>query len=178
MYGVSLTFVAFKIILGPFGALVSKWTISQNGCHKVKWNDICDSGLITHTYKWGCLWPCSIEGHFGTIRCKCLKLVWCDIWIMLSFASLGNVPSTAVIKQIIQARGPLAFILPSHQSYTDENISFWKLTRISKTTNQSNNWNTHSLALWLHHYIITKFRKLTSVWPGIQCTMSLQKISI
>ena len=42
--------------------------------HRVKWSKLWHSEVVvTARYVWY-FWPFSVEGHFGAIRCTCLKM--------------------------------------------------------------------------------------------------------
>ncbi len=64
--------VVFKVILGSFGALVSKWPVTR------KQLDIQHNRVTFGTQGAGCtmgyLSPYSVQGNFGVIWCTCHKI--------------------------------------------------------------------------------------------------------
>ncbi len=50
---------------------------SKTARHRVLRTDLSESETHNDCNKYiGYIWPCSVQGHFGIIRCTCLKLAW------------------------------------------------------------------------------------------------------
>ncbi len=79
--------LVFEVILGSFGALVSKWHITwKTAGRRVKRSEILESGVVV-TCIWGAF---GVQGQFGIIRCACLKMA-CNSNTWLKIASVSKV---------------------------------------------------------------------------------------
>ncbi len=68
----AIDLLVFKDICGLFGELVSKWSVTRKQLTAERKGVNLGHG-DGYNINMGCLWPFSVQGHLGVIRCTCLK---------------------------------------------------------------------------------------------------------